>query len=266
MPRIRVLTLGLIVLLAAGGASPARAGEILFSIRDGRVTLVASNAQISDILAVWEREGRTTIIARERVQGVVTSLELKDEPEATALATVLRSVTGYIAAKHPVPPRDGSTYRCIIINPVPAAPMQTQAEPAGRTTTPTQSPRTGMPASMVGDPGMFPPAFIPPPPDDSEDEAAARGQMVVGMRQPGMPSPARFAAPPYDPAMGTDPAAAARPSVPARTPAFPGAGMGVPGAVVPPPQQLGTPAQPGLKPPGTPTQTVVKPPGRPPGF
>jgi hypothetical protein len=264
MAWMRVLTCGLVVLLAAGGVSSARAGEIIFSIRDGRVTLVAHNAQISDILAVWEREGRTTIVARERVQGMVTSLELTNEPESAALATILRSVTGYIAARHPVPPRDASTYRCIVINPIPAPLMMAQTEPAGRTTPPPPT-RVGMPASVMGDPGMFPPAFVPPPPDDADDEAAGRGQLAVGMRQPGLPSPARFTAPPYD-STGADPAVAGRSTLPARMPAFPGAGIGVPGALVPAPQPPGTPTQPGQKPPGTPIQTVQKPPGRPPGL
>ncbi|MCX6537560.1 MAG: hypothetical protein NT151_01300 [Acidobacteria bacterium] len=247
----RVLTCGLVVLLVVAGVSPARAGEIFFSIRDGRVTLVARDAQLSDILAVWEREGRTRIVARERVQGVVKSLELTNEPESAALATILRSVTGYIAARHPVPPRDGSTYRCIIINPVPAPAMLAQAGPVARTT-PQPSSQTGMPQLMMGDPGMFPPAFIPPPPDDSDDGGASRGQMPAGgMRQPGMMSPAGIPRPQFDTATGYDPAM--RSTQPARTPAsFPGAGIVVPGAVVPAPQSPGMPTQPGQKPPGRP--------------
>jgi len=244
----RVLTCGLIVLLVAAGVSPAWAGEIIFSIRDGRVTLVARDAQLSDILAVWEREGRTRIVARERVQGIVTSLELTNEPESIALATILRSVTGYSAARHPVPPRDGSIYRCIIINPVPAPAVVAFAAPVGRAT-PQPPSQMGMPQSMMADPGMFPSGFVPPP-DDAEDGGAGRLGMPAGMRQPGMPSPARFAAPPYDTSTGADPAAATRSAQPARTPAFSGSGIGVPGAVVPVPKPPGTPTQPGQKPPG----------------
>ena len=247
MALTRVLTCGLIVLLVLASVSPARAGEILFSIRDGRVTLVARDALLSDILAVWEREGRTKIVARERVQGVVTSLELTYEPESAALATILRSVTGYIAARHPVPPRDASTYRCIIINPVPATVIVAQTGPVARPTA-QPSPQTGMPQSMMGDPGMFPPAFIPP--DDSEDGGAGRGPVPAGVRQPGMPSPAGMSRPPFDTSTGADPAA--RYTQPTRMPTFPGAGVGLPGAVAPAPQPPGTPALPGRKPPGRP--------------
>ena len=246
----RVLTCGLAVLLAGAAVSPAvssaQAGEILFSIRDGRVTLVARDAQLSDILAVWEREGRTKIVARERVQGMVHSLELTNEPEAAALATVLRSVTGYIAAKYAVPPPDGSTYRCIIINPIPAPVMLAQAGPVDRgPQQPLRSP--GMPPSMMGDPGMFPPAFVPPA-DDSDDSGVSRVQVPLGMRQPGMPSPTVPARPSLDPSAMPDPST--RPAQPIGTPAYPGAGIVVPGAAVP-----------AIKPPGTPTQPTQRPPG-----
>ena len=226
MAWMRGLTCGLSVLFVFAGVSSARAGEILFSIRDGRVTLVARDAQLSDILAVWEREGRTTIVARERVQGMVASIELMNEPESTALATILRSVTGFIAAKHAVPPRDGSIYRCIIINPVPAPVMLAQAGPVGRAT-PSPSPQVGLPASMMGDPGMFPPAFVPPQPDDSDDSGVNRGMTPGGMRQPGMMSPVGMPRPPFDTSTGVDPAI--RYTQPAQTPGFPGTGLGVPG-------------------------------------
>ena len=233
----RVLTCGLIVLLVVAVAAPARAGEILFSIRDGRVTLVARNAQLSDILAVWEREGRTTIVARERVQGTVVSLELTNEPESTALATILRSVTGYIAVQRAVPPRDASTYRCIIINPVPAPTMLVQSAPAGPTP-PQRGGAMGMPPSMLGDTGMFQPAFVAPP-DDADESGAVRLQMPLGARLPGTASPSNPSRPPLD----TPPAGdqATRQAQPALSPGFPGAGTGTPGASVPAQKPPGTP-------------------------
>jgi len=254
MSWMRGLTCGLSVLFVFAGVSSARAGEILFSIRDGRVTLVARDAQLSDILAVWEREGRTTIVARERVRGMVASLELTNEPESTALATILRSVTGFIAAKHAVAPRDGSIYRCIIINPVPAPPMVAQTGSAGRTA-PAPSPQIGMPPqmgmppSMLGNPGMFPPAFVPSQPDESDESGLNRGMTPAGMRQPGMTPPTGMPRPPFD-TSGVDPAS--NYPQPTQTPGFPGSASGVPGVVVPTPRPPGTPAQPAQKPPGRP--------------
>lgn len=249
MARTRVLTCGLIVLLVLAVVSPARAGEVIFSIRDGRVTLVAHNASLSDILAVWEREGRTKIVARERVQGMVVSLELTNEPESTALATILRSVTGYIAAKHAVPPRDASTYRCIIINPVPAPTVLAQSAPAAPAPPPRGGPVFTAP-QRFSDPNMLPPAVSMPPADTDDDGGPVHLQMPVGGRMPGMATPANPARPQLDSPAAID--QATRPAQPSLTPGFPGAGAAAPGAVAP-----------GQKPPGTPTTPIQKPPGTP---
>jgi len=256
MARSRALTYGFVVSLMLAAALPASAGEVIFSIKDGRVTLVARNAPIADILAVWEKEGRTKIVARERVQGVVTSLEITNQPESEALAIVLRNVTGYIAAKWDVAPSDASIYRCIVISPAPAPAFVAQAAPPqGRTIFPPPQPMGYPPPSMGVDGGMNPPGFIPPA-DDGDDNGGGGTTRIVapGLRLPSMTSPgATITRPPgYDP-NGAAPPPAVRPGQPSLTPVVPGAGTGMPGAVVPTPP----------KPPGTPGQIIIKPPGVP---
>jgi hypothetical protein len=226
---------GLFVFAAVACAVPARAGEIMFSIRDGRVTLVARDAQLADILAVWEREGRTKIVARERVQGMVASLELTDEPERAALATVLRSVSGYVAARYADPPRDGSTYRFIVIDPAPA-PTYALLYPGGSQSRPVQpnQPQMGLPTYGMSDGGIYPPGFTPPQMDPN-DEVGGRQTIGVGLQRP-----------PFD-TTGADPAS--RPTPPTRLPGATGPGMTVPGAVVPAP------------PPATAAPAIQRPPG-----
>jgi hypothetical protein len=254
MASSRSLTCGLVVLLVLAAALPAGAGEVLFSIRDGRVTLVARNAPISDILAVWEKEGRTKIVARERVQGVVTSLEFANEPEAAALATVLRNVTSYIAAKHAVAPADASIYRCIVINPAPAPAYVAQAAPAptGRGAT-NPYPGMGYPqSSMGGDSGSIPQMYLPPPYDSDGSGGSGRVPVPQGMRPPGIGlSGGDYGQPPSDP-YGTGSAQAQRPGPPTVTPTFPGVSTTQPGIAVPPPQVPGAVAPPVRKPPGSP--------------
>lgn len=263
MASSRALTCGFVVWLVLAAALPASAGEVLFSIRDGRVTLTAHNANISDILAVWEKEGRTKIVARERVQGVVASLELVNEPEASALATVLRNVTGYIAARREVAPSDASTYRCIVINPVPAPAMVAQAAttaPMGRGAASLSQPMgyqqqsMGYPQQSMGYPSQAggvdynsnPPMYVPPPDDgdDSGGGGASRMPTVPGLRPPPMASPAGGTGrPPFD----TYGAPSAQP------PRQPGLTPNVPGSSAAP-QVPGAPAQPVVKPPGLPGQ------------
>src|SRR5713226_8376790 len=76
-------------------ASPARA-DIALTIDNGRVTLVAKDATIPQILAEWARVGQTRIVNAERLTGPPVTLELNGVPEETALGILLRSASGYL--------------------------------------------------------------------------------------------------------------------------------------------------------------------------
>ena len=71
-------------------------------MQNGRVTLVATDATVRQILAEWARVGQTKIVNVERIPGGPLTLELTDVPEAQALDILLRSVSGYIAAPRPI--------------------------------------------------------------------------------------------------------------------------------------------------------------------
>ncbi|HSK11430.1 MAG TPA: hypothetical protein VK911_17730, partial [Vicinamibacterales bacterium] len=90
---MKILTRAFVAaVLAAGLAAPASAGEVRLSIRDGRVTLHATDASPREILAEWARVGQIRIVNGDRVPGPPLSLALKGVPEAKALDRVLRSV------------------------------------------------------------------------------------------------------------------------------------------------------------------------------
>lgn len=107
------------VLLAT--PSPAGAGELRLSIANGRVTLVAQDVTIKQILDEWSRVGQTTIVGAERLVGTPVTIELTDVAEGRALESLLRSASGYIAK-----PRAGtagaSAYDRILIMPASKAP------------------------------------------------------------------------------------------------------------------------------------------------
>ena len=89
--------LALVALLGAG-AAPVAAQGVTLEFQDGKVRLTAQNVSVSQILAEWARQGRTTIVNGERVPGPPVTLELQDVPEQQALDTVLRSASGYLVA------------------------------------------------------------------------------------------------------------------------------------------------------------------------
>jgi hypothetical protein len=169
----RILAAAALGALVAG-ATPARAGDVSLTIAGGRVTIVARNATPRQILEAWSRQGRTRIVNLERVSGGPTTLFITNELEPKALAIVLRSVAGYIAAPRSVALANASQYDRILIMPTSyAAPP-----PAYR-------------ASAAGPPMMQQPAIVEVPPDPTalaNDDGTPPGP-VFGGNPNGMQAP-----------------------------------------------------------------------------
>jgi len=169
------------------GAAPALARDVSLTVGGGRGTIVARNATPRQILEAWSRQGHTRIVNAERVSGGPTTLIITNEPESKALAIVLRSVAGYIAAPRSVAAANASQYDRILIMPTSyAAPP-----PAYR---------------AAGSPPMMPqPTIVEVAPDPTalaNDDGTAP---VFGGDQNGIQPPAAPAAPtqgavlPYNP-------------------------------------------------------------------
>ena len=210
-------------------ALPARAGELKLEFRDGRVTLLARDVSVQQILTEWSKLGGTQIVNLERVSVAPVTLQLEALSEQKALEIVLRSVAGYVAAprrpEHPGPSAYDRILVLAVSNPPAAAPR-----PAG-------SPAAFPTPVFPGAPPPFPvprelsaPAPTPLFPSPADDNAADVDEEVNTVaRPPGAIAPGF----PGGPAFPTMPAA------PQRTPqpfsAAPG-GTSVPGVVVPVPQ------------------------------
>src|SRR5438132_9950450 len=92
--------LALAAAVCLGISAPASA-EVRLTIQDGRVSLVAKDATLRQILAEWARIGQTRIVNGDRVPGGPVTLQLTNVSEEQALDTLLRSLTGYVAAPRP---------------------------------------------------------------------------------------------------------------------------------------------------------------------
>src|SRR5688572_2038423 len=95
----------------------AASAQVQLSLRDGRVTVVATNATVRQILAEWARVGQTTIVNVERIPGGPLTLQLTNMSEQEALDFLLRSVTGYLAAPRPMAVAGLSRYDRILVLP-----------------------------------------------------------------------------------------------------------------------------------------------------
>src|SRR3954454_18617008 len=145
--------------------APAAHADVQFSLRNGRVTLVARDATLREILAEWSRVGKTKVVNLERIPGGPLTLELRDIPEGEALDILLRTLSGYIAAPRTAVVADASMYDSISI-------MPTLAAPAVRTNSPA--------------PGLAP--FAPVPVFNQNEDDQNPGQQPV--RPPTFPFPA----------------------------------------------------------------------------
>jgi hypothetical protein len=171
---------------AAALAAPADAGELKLSMADGRVTLIADDVPLRQILAEWARVGQTRIVNADKLVGPPVTLQLVDQPEGVVLEILLRSAAGYMAAPRPAGTPGTSVYDRIMILATSRAPAVTNTPPPPFANRQPMFPQP-MPQPVVEtqgeeenvvDPGMIaPPGMLPP------------GAMVPGMGQPGMGQP-----------------------------------------------------------------------------
>jgi hypothetical protein len=176
-------------------AAPTAAGDLRLSIANGRVTIVAQDVTIQQILDEWGRVGQTKVVGAERLTGPAVTLELHDVPEGRALESLLRSASGYIAK-----PRSGtvgaSSYDRILIMPTSRPPAMSAAPPSFNT--PRPQPQVVMPNVVVDDDaepnGIMPPGIVPGPqqfPGQPPFQPGMQpGQTMPTLTRPGMlPAP-----------------------------------------------------------------------------
>jgi hypothetical protein len=219
----------LMTALLAGLPGAAAADELRLSIANGRVTLVAHDVTVRQILDEWARIGQTRIVNGDKLTGPTVTLELTDVPEGKALDTVLRSVSGYVLAARATG-TGPSVYDRIMIMPTSRPPAASAAPPAAFRP-PVPQP---MPATPVVD-------------DDEEmrTEGVLPPGMVPGM-QPGAPPATGQGQPGQPPGMPTQPGQTGATQAPTTAPR--------PGMLPPAPVVPGNPYQP-------PPPAPVRPPG-----
>jgi hypothetical protein len=227
---MKATLIGIAAWLAAVSTASA---DVNLTMQNGRVSLVAKDATVRQILTEWARVGQTKIVNMERVPGGPVTLELTNVPEAQALEVLLRTLSGYITAPRPVEEANLSRFDRIILMPTLAAAR------------PPTSPAAPPPVFQQN-PQQFPQLQQA---DDDDDERPApnvpvpgtvRGPVFNTFPQPQVVNP-QGGPPMPQPVTGAPqqmPTTAA--PAPSPTPVAPYGGVSVPGMVAPPP-----PAPPG---------------------
>jgi len=149
--------------LALLGAASSASAEVQLSLHDGRVTIIARDATVRQILMEWARIGHTKIVNVERIPGLPLTIELRDVPEQQALKVLLRSISGYVTAPRASMVADSSVFDRIIVMPtVAATPAPISAAPPPPPFATFQRPQE-LPVLDNDDERPTPPVPAPPP-------------------------------------------------------------------------------------------------------
>ena len=175
---MRTVALSVFVWLAVGSVAFA---DVRLSFRDGRVSLVARDATVGQILAEWAKIGQTKIVNVERIPGAPLTIELENVSEGRALDVVLRTVSGYIAASRAIDVPNASRFDRIVVMPtssvIPPSAPSFAARGSGSSEFPAavyappqqdQTPAYSQPQST----------YVPPPPADATANDANDEPMV----------------------------------------------------------------------------------------
>ncbi len=203
--------------LCAGAVPSASAGELRLTIANGRVTLMAQEVPVRQILAEWARIGLTTIVNGDKVIGPAVTLQLVDKPEREVLEVLLKSAAGFMAAPRAVNIPNASAFDRIMI-------LATSRPPAYS-------------ASAPPPPQPFNTRPMPQPQPDDDDQPVEQVPLTPPAMPPGMTYPGQQVFPGQQPGQPAGPLTAPRPGM---MPAQPNA----------PPNPYGTPLPPGVRPPG----------------
>jgi hypothetical protein len=221
-------------------AASTASADVRLTMQDGRVSIVAKDATLRQILAEWARVGQTKIVNVERIPGGPMSLELNNVTEGQALEILLRPISGYIAAPRPVEAANLSRFDRIIVMPTLAGARAPVAATTAGAPVFQQAPQFNQPPTLV---------------DDDDDQRPApngavpnqgRGPVFNTFPQPQLVNPQTGGPFGGQPMTGGVPQVPNQPPTPAPPSAFPTApfgGVAIPGMVAPPPQQQ--PGQPG---------------------
>ena len=216
-----ITALAFVVFFSLAAAQPASA-DVQITMHDGRVSIVAKDATLRQILAEWAKVGQTKILNAERVPGPPLTLQLTNVPEQQALDTLLRTLSGYVASPRAEVVSNLSRFDRIAIMPTPA-PVISASGTATSAPPPFPVPQPQMPVFGAADDQQEPnraPVFnqFPPPQVVNPAQPNAPTQTPGVLQAPGplvLPSGAAY------PGAPTAPVGSSVPGLPVSTPGQP---------------------------------------------
>jgi hypothetical protein len=103
-------------LLVGGSAAPAPPlASVQIGFSGGRVSVLAVNAPVSEVLTAWAREGRTQVFGAEYVTARRITINLNNVAEGDALAAIVGSPSWYTTVAREPAPSESALGRIVIL-------------------------------------------------------------------------------------------------------------------------------------------------------
>src|SRR5438552_3928133 len=142
--------------VACLGASSTAFADVQITMQGGRVSIVAKDATLRQIMTEWARVGQTKVVNVDRIPGGPLTLELRNVTEDQALDVLMRPLSGYLAAPRSAEAPNLSRFDRIVVMPTIAAARNATTSAAGAPPAPVFQTQA--------------PVFQPPQPAPAEEE------------------------------------------------------------------------------------------------
>lgn len=156
MATVSLRNLAIAALLAACGAPVHAQNPVVLRFADGRVSVSATDVPMRTLLQQWGQLGQTRIVNLDRASTASVTVVLENVPEAEALAIIMRSGNGYMAAPRAVLLAGASSFDRILVMPPGRPPAESPAKsdaPRAAGTAAAARPRPGRrPATPANEP------------------------------------------------------------------------------------------------------------------
>lgn len=113
MRKLAIVAAGVAVIFL--GSLRAEAGTLSLKLHDGLVTIDAKDASIHQIIAEWQKIGRTHFVNADGLTSPPITLQLSNVPERQALDLILQSAAGYMAAPRTTIVPNASVYDLVFV-------------------------------------------------------------------------------------------------------------------------------------------------------
>lgn len=173
----------LLVAACCAAFAPPVSADVRVTFANGRVTVIATDATVREILAEWSRVGGSTFVDADKIpSNERLTIHLENQSELDAIDVLLRSVAGYMVSPASAAASSASAVGRVFILPTSTPAPYVAPPPPVDVVMPDEGPRARVSSAPVQPDDDGPVRVSPPPPSTAGASQAPLGQAspVIG--------------------------------------------------------------------------------------